>query len=238
MRWFILFIAIVFIAGYDQSSCAESTIDSDPISIREEFDNIFGTLKIYRAIKDHLPAEYEELFQSYRQAKESADPSRFRVADFINSIRSAHLKQASSQSILSFYRHLTSTGRDLLRQDPDAAFSYLFGVDLKDYSAYLDYQSELDALGGIFEELLATSSPENLKNLDPEAAAIALDLVLLDLHWRYKEKFSLLERSDYSRMTTAERQHLCDIYLHMHEEIFRLEPRTRDYVLRSFAMRL
>lgn len=233
---FLLFVSIGF--SHAAGSPDRQNQQLEPLEIRHEFENLFGRIKIYQVIRKYLPESYEEMYRSYATAKRSNKMEEFKASSFINSIRNAHLKQSSDQSILEFYRHIIVTGREIFRRDPEAAFSYIFGGSPSDYSQYVDFQGELESLGEIFDHLLSSCKSENLQAIDKDEADNGLTLVFINLHYKYGEKLSILQSKDYSLLSKDEKNHLCDIYLYMHEQIFNLEPPTRNYVLRSFAMNL
>lgn len=237
MKKCLLVLSLFFLISMPAAHANEIS-NFDSTAIRQEFDSLFGQVKIYQAIKKYLPHHYEELFRSYEAAKRSNNMGEFKLSRFINSIRSSYLKQSSDQTILDFYRHIIHNGRTLLSRDTDAAFAYLFGGNSGSYSAYVDYQTELDFLGELFERILATSQPENATAIDREDVEVTLNMIYLDLYQRFGEQLFLLHHPDHSQLNPTERYQLCDIYLCMHEEIFNLGHPTRDYVLRSFAMKL
>jgi hypothetical protein len=208
--------------------------------VRQEFDSVFGSEKIYQAIRKHLPEQYEELFQSYLAAKEADDNESFRkhLPAYINRIRNSYLKESSDQAILEFYRHTTSNGRRIFQQDPDAAFAYIFGGDPNRYADYVDFEGEMTALGGLFELLLASRARENLAAMDQDEVDNGMTLVFLGLYYRHGDNIQLLQSNPPAQLTASERSSLCAMYLDMYDEIFRLEPPTRNHVLRSLVMNM
>ncbi|MBE0598603.1 MAG: hypothetical protein IH614_15175 [Desulfuromonadales bacterium] len=229
--------AFTLISSMSLAFAQENYPDQASVEIRQEFEASFGPIKLYKAIKIHLPEQYEELFRSYEKAKRADDMGELKLASFINSIRRTHLQQSSDQAILAFYDHIVRTGRQILQQDPEAAFSYLFGGNPGSYASYVDYETELEFLGDLFDRILASSRPENALAIDRQDVEITLNMIYLGLFQKHGEPFFLLH-GDRSQLSSSERYQLCDIYLGMHEEIFQLPSPSRGHVLRSFAMRL
>jgi hypothetical protein len=203
---------------------------------RQEFEELFSNIKICEVIKKYLPHEYEKLFQSFLSAKNNKEKD-FQISNYINSIRNEHLKKSSDKSIFKFFSHIVNTGRNIFVEDPDAAFSYLFGGDPASYAEFINMDTEMEKVGELFHQLLSSSSPDNMGSVDQEEVENGMNFVFLMLHYKHGESLSLLNK-EYVRLNSEERHHLCNIYLDMYEEVLNLAPSTRNNVLRSFAMRM
>lgn len=233
--FFILFLLMLFNLPHPAlSSPAGESLEH--ATVRAEFNELFGEVKIYQVIQQYLPEVYEEFFQTYLAAKKSGG-KEIDIAGFIASIRHTYLKQACDESIFDFFRYTAATGRDLLAKDPEAAFAYLFGGTPSAYEKYLDFAGQQKELGRLFDRMLATAAPENFQDLDRAEVEAGLDYVYVLLYYKHGKSFSLLTRN-VSSLNTDERHQLLTIYLDMYEEIFNLIPTTRSNVLRSMAMKI
>jgi hypothetical protein len=236
---FLSLLFMAFLLTPHPALASPSPVATDGVDaalIRAEFDDMFGESEIYRVIRKHLPVDYENFYQAYLADRNSGRKD-IGIADFVNSIRSAYLKQACDESILGFFRYSIDKGRELLAKDPEAAFSYMFGGSQVAYEEHLDLAVEQERLGQLLDQMLSSRAAENSRSIDRAEVESGLDYVYVLLYYKHGKNFSLLTRNS-SSLTAEERHQLSAIYLDMFEEIFILAPTTRRNVLRSMAMKL
>jgi hypothetical protein len=191
---------------------------------------------IYRVLKKHERAVYDELLEEYRVYQRGEErPERF--INFANAqislAATQRLAHASSDSVLALIRDMVATAKTLQVKPEDACFRYWFPQvsgppDIAKSVEPAAQAHTLELMGEVIRSAAETPTPLP----DPETVKDDLASVINATYDEFGEDAQMLANAADPR---ADRGKVCTITISVYERILRFPPEQAAALLRAMT---
>ena len=225
MKWIAIGLAAVIALAvgawwYEQYK-ADSTLLKQPV---------------YRVLKQHERALYDELLGEYRVYQRGEEgPEKFiNLANSqISLAATQRLVHASGESVLALMRDMVGTAKRLEGKPEDACFRYWFPQVLgpPDIAKFIEPEAQahtLELMGEVIRT--AAENPEPLP--EPDAVKDNLASVINATYEQYGSDAQMLAHAEDARV---DRSKVCSITISVYERILRLPPEQASALLRAMT---
>ena len=225
MKWIAIglaaIIAVAIGAWWYEQYKADSTLQKQPV---------------YRVLKRHERALYDELLAEYRVYQRGEEgPEKFiNLANSqITLAATQRLAHASGNSVLALMRDMVATAKQLQGKPEDACFRYWFPQVLgpPDIAKFITPTAQahtLELMGEVIRS--AAEDPEPLP--EPEGVKEDLARVINATYEQYGADAQMLANAEDPR---ADRSKVCTITISVYERILRLPPDQASALLRAMT---